>query len=103
MLDDGTFKQVPLVAVSKDHNVKDIQKKLADKLNLTLDATKDEKGKLWNKFKNGEKYLVILDDIWEEVDLKAIGIPVMEGNIGCKVVLTSRKELRFVKNHNESR
>ncbi|KAF7113202.1 hypothetical protein RHSIM_RhsimUnG0150300 [Rhododendron simsii] len=92
MLDEGTFKQVPLVAVSKDHNVKDIQKKLADKLNLTLDATKDEKGKLWNKFKNGEKYLVILDDIWEEVDLKAIGIPVMEGNIGCKVLLTSRKE-----------
>ncbi|XP_058207678.1 uncharacterized protein LOC131320820 isoform X1 [Rhododendron vialii] len=92
MLDDGTFKQVPLVAVSKDHNVKDIQKKLADKLNLTLDATKDEKGKLWNKFKNGEKYLVILDDIWEEVDLKAIGIPVMEGNIGCKVLLASRKE-----------
>ncbi|KAF7148181.1 hypothetical protein RHSIM_Rhsim03G0014300 [Rhododendron simsii] len=95
MLDDGTFKQVPLVAVSKDHNVKDIQKKLADELNFTLDATKDEKGRaieLWNKFKNGEKYLVILDDIWEKVDLKAIGIPVMEGTIGCKVVLTSRKE-----------
>ncbi|KAG5555641.1 hypothetical protein RHGRI_006332 [Rhododendron griersonianum] len=95
LLDDGTFKQVPLVAVSKDHNVKDIQKKLADKLNFALDATKDEKGRaieLWNKFKNGEKYLVILDDIWEKVDLKAIGIPVMEGNIGCKVVLTSRKE-----------
>ncbi|XP_058207668.1 disease resistance protein At4g27190-like [Rhododendron vialii] len=95
MLDDGTFKQVPLVAVSKDLNVKDIQKKLADKLNFTLDAAKDEKGRaieLWNKFKNGEKYLVILDDIWEKVDLKAIGIPVMEGNIGCKVVLTSRNE-----------
>ncbi|KAF7113062.1 hypothetical protein RHSIM_RhsimUnG0164800 [Rhododendron simsii] len=95
MLDDGTFKQVPLVAVSKDLNVKEIQKKLADRLNFALDATKDEKGRaneLWHKFKNGEKYLVILDDIWEKVDLKAIGIPVMEGNIGCKVVLTSRKE-----------
>ncbi|XP_058207675.1 uncharacterized protein LOC131320819 isoform X1 [Rhododendron vialii] len=95
LLDAGTFKQVPLVAVSKDHNVKDIQKKLADKLNFTLDARKDENGRaieLWNKFKNGEKYLVILDDIWEKVDLKAIGIPVMEGHIGCKVVLTSRKE-----------
>ncbi|XP_058215511.1 probable disease resistance protein At1g15890 isoform X2 [Rhododendron vialii] len=95
MLDDGTFKQVPLVAVSKDLNVKEIQKKVADRLNFALDATKDEKGRaneLWHKFKNGEKYLVILDDIWEKVDLKAIGIPVMEGNIGCKVVLTSRKE-----------
>ncbi|KAF7113868.1 hypothetical protein RHSIM_RhsimUnG0106800 [Rhododendron simsii] len=95
LLDEGTFKQVPLVAVSKDHNVKDIQKKLADKLNLESKATADENAiaiQLWNKFKNGEKYLAILDDIWEKVDLKAIGIPVMEGTIGCKVVLTSRKE-----------
>ncbi|KAF7147387.1 hypothetical protein RHSIM_Rhsim03G0020800 [Rhododendron simsii] len=94
MLDDGTFKQVLLVVVSKDLHVKEIQKKLADGLNFALDA-KDEKGRaneLCHKFKNGEKYLVILDDIWEKVDLKAIGIPVMEGNIGCKVVLTSRKE-----------
>ncbi|KAF7149189.1 hypothetical protein RHSIM_Rhsim03G0014900 [Rhododendron simsii] len=96
MLDDGTFKQVPLVAVSKDLNVKDIQKKLADKLNLELKATADENAiaiQLWNKFKNGEKlYLVILDDIWEKVDLKAIGIPMADGTTGCKVVLTSRNK-----------
>ncbi|KAG5555647.1 hypothetical protein RHGRI_006335 [Rhododendron griersonianum] len=95
MLDDGTFKQVPLVIVSKVLNVKEIQKKLADKLNLELKATADENAiaiQLWNKFKNGEKYLVILDDIWEEVDLKAIGIPIVDGTTGCKVVLTSRKE-----------
>ncbi|KAI8562169.1 hypothetical protein RHMOL_Rhmol03G0013800 [Rhododendron molle] len=96
MLDDGTFKQVPLVAVSKDLNVKDIQKKLADKLNLELKATADENAiaiQLWNKFKNGKKlYLVILDDIWEKVDLKAIGIPIADGTTGCKVVLTSRNK-----------
>ncbi|KAH7855126.1 hypothetical protein Vadar_021508 [Vaccinium darrowii] len=103
MRKDGTFKQVPLVAVSKDLNVKEIQSKLADRLDFTLDAAVGEKGRasqLWNKFTNGDnkytngdnKYLVILDDIWEEVDIKAIGIPVKDGKTGCKVLLTSRNE-----------
>ncbi|XP_058209980.1 disease resistance protein RFL1-like [Rhododendron vialii] len=96
MRHDGTFKQVPLAVVSKDLNVKEIQSKLADRLDIELDATSAEKGratKLWNKFINGEKYLVILDDIWEEVDIKAIGIPLVNGSTtGCKVLLTSRNE-----------
>ncbi|KAH7856153.1 hypothetical protein Vadar_033332 [Vaccinium darrowii] len=95
LLDDRTFKQIPLVAVSKVLNVKEIQKKLADKLNLKLEATADENAiaiQLWNKFKNNEQYLVILDDIWEVVDLKAIGIPITDGQRGCKVVLTSRNK-----------
>ncbi|KAG5552329.1 hypothetical protein RHGRI_010418 [Rhododendron griersonianum] len=96
MRHDGTFKQVPLAVVPKDLNVKEIQSKLADRLDIELDAKSDEKGratKLWNKFSNGEKYLVILDDIWEEVDITAIGIPLIKGSTtGCKVLLTSRNE-----------
>ncbi|KAH7853865.1 hypothetical protein Vadar_007462 [Vaccinium darrowii] len=95
MLHDGTFKQIPLATVSKVLNVMEIQKKLAGELNLLLDARADEKAnkiKLWHKFNNGDKYLVILDDIWEMVDLKAIGIPITDGQTGCKVVLTSRNK-----------
>ncbi|KAH7854956.1 hypothetical protein Vadar_019578 [Vaccinium darrowii] len=95
LLDDRTFKQIPLVAVSKVLNVKEIQKKLADKLNLRLDAPTDEEAnqrQLWHKFRNGDNYLVILDDIWEVVNLIAIGIPITDGKIGCKVVLTSRNK-----------
>ncbi|KAH7853616.1 hypothetical protein Vadar_004756 [Vaccinium darrowii] len=95
LLDDGTFKQIPLATVSKVLNVKEIQKKLAGKLNFKLEATMDENAiaiELWNKFKNGEQYLVILDDVWEVVDLKAIGIPITDGQRGCKVVLTSRNK-----------
>ncbi|KAH7853758.1 hypothetical protein Vadar_006280 [Vaccinium darrowii] len=96
MLDDRSFKRVSLAVVSKDLNVKDIQSKLADSLNFDeFDATAEEKSRatqLWNKFTNGEKYLIVLDDIWEEVDLKAIGIPIMDGKTGCKVLLTSRNE-----------
>ena len=95
MRENGTFKQVPLISVSKNTNVKDIQSELAKELFLTLDAATDDKRRacdLWNKFVNGERYLVTLDDIWREVDLKAIGIPLTDGNTGCKVVLTSRNE-----------
>ncbi|GFY96255.1 hypothetical protein Acr_11g0005610 [Actinidia rufa] len=93
--ENGTFKQAPLVAVSKNQNVRDIQSKLASELFLTLDAAADDKRRasdLWHKFFNGERYLVTLDDIWREVDLKAIGIPLTDGKTGCKVVLTSRNE-----------
>ncbi|KAH7854346.1 hypothetical protein Vadar_012806 [Vaccinium darrowii] len=96
MRQDGTFKQVAFAAVSKDLNVKEVQSKLASSLNLKLKATTDDqegrRTKLWNKFTNGEKHLIILDDIWEMVDLKKIGIPISDGKTGCKVVLTSRKE-----------
>ncbi|KAH7855826.1 hypothetical protein Vadar_029442 [Vaccinium darrowii] len=96
MRQDGTFKQVAIAAVSKDFNVKEVQSKLVESLNLKLKATTDDqegrRTELWNKLKNGDKYLVILDDIWEMVDLKKIGIPISDGKIGCKVVLTSRKE-----------
>ncbi|PSS01806.1 Disease resistance protein [Actinidia chinensis var. chinensis] len=95
MRENGTFKQAPLATVSKNPNVKDIQSKLAGELFFTLDAAADDKiraSRLWDKLSNGEKYLVILDDIWREVDLKAIGIPITEGKTGCKVVLTSRNE-----------
>ncbi|KAH7855474.1 hypothetical protein Vadar_025311 [Vaccinium darrowii] len=96
MRQDGTFKQVAFAVVSKDLNVKEVQSKLAGSLNLKLTATTNDQERrrmeLWNKFTNGDKYLVILDDIWEMVDLKIIGIPILDGKTGCKVVLTSRKE-----------
>ncbi|PSR81344.1 Disease resistance protein [Actinidia chinensis var. chinensis] len=95
MCKNGTFKQAPLAAVSKNQNVKDIQSKLADELYLTLDAAQGNKitaSNLMNKFTNGERYLVTLDDIWQEVNLKEIGIPITDGQTGCKVVLTSRNK-----------
>ncbi|KAH7854931.1 hypothetical protein Vadar_019276 [Vaccinium darrowii] len=53
---------------------------------------------LWNKLTNGEKYLIILDDIWEKLDVMAIGIPITDVNKKCKVLLTSRdKDLLLIK------
>ncbi|KAF7148797.1 hypothetical protein RHSIM_Rhsim03G0016800 [Rhododendron simsii] len=96
MRKDGTFKQVAMAVVSKDLNVKEVQSRLADSLNFEFKAKADDQERrateLWNKFTNGDKYLIILDDIWEEVKMEAIGIPCTIEKKGCKVVLTSRNE-----------
>ncbi|KAF7146987.1 hypothetical protein RHSIM_Rhsim03G0017300 [Rhododendron simsii] len=96
MRKDGTFKQVAMAVVSKDLNVKEVQSRLAASLNFKFKAELDDQvgraTELWNKLTNGDKYLIILDDIWQEVKMKAIGIPCIDERKCCKVVLTSRNE-----------
>ncbi|XP_031277882.1 disease resistance protein RPS2-like [Pistacia vera] len=41
--------------------------------------------------KKEEKILIILDNVWEEIDLKSIGIPEGGDNGKCKLLLTTRK------------
>ncbi|CAL5394087.1 unnamed protein product [Camellia sinensis] len=89
---NGLFNEVVVAVVSQDAYVSNIQGQLADRLNLELKA-ETEVGKanqLWNRLNNGKKNLIILDDMWQELDLKTIGIPITDGNNCCKVVITSR-------------
>ncbi|KAI8558290.1 hypothetical protein RHMOL_Rhmol04G0079900 [Rhododendron molle] len=89
---DGTFDEVVIAVVSQDVNVRKIQGQLADRLNLTLSGETEvgRANRLWNRLDNGKKNLIILDDVWQELDLKEIGIPIIDENKSCKVVLTSR-------------
>ncbi|KAG5550593.1 hypothetical protein RHGRI_015519 [Rhododendron griersonianum] len=94
---DGLFDEVVMAVVSQDVNMTKIQEVLADRLSLKLEA-KTEVGKaneLWNRLNNGKRNLVILDDTWKKLNLKEIGIPITDGNKGCKVVLTSRNQRVF--------
>ncbi|KAF5950187.1 hypothetical protein HYC85_012180 [Camellia sinensis] len=86
------FDEVVVAVVSQDANVSNIQEQLAVRLGLKL-IEKTEVGKaneLWNRLNNGKKNLIILDDIWQELNLKTIGVPITDGNKGCKIVITSR-------------
>ncbi|KAA8524669.1 hypothetical protein F0562_011092 [Nyssa sinensis] len=97
---DGVFHDVVMAVVSQNVNVKEIQRKLADRLNLQLKGESEDgrAAELWNRLNNGKQNLVILDDVWEELNLKAVGIPVTAGIKGCcKVVLTSRNQGVFQK------
>nr|XP_048321725.1 disease resistance protein At4g27190-like [Ziziphus jujuba var. spinosa] len=86
--DEKLFGEVVMVTVSQNPNVPQIQGKIADFLDLKLDEESEEgradrlRQRIWQKIKN---ILVILDDLWKELDLESVGIP-----NGCKILLTSR-------------
>ncbi|XP_034680168.1 uncharacterized protein LOC117910214 isoform X4 [Vitis riparia] len=73
--------------------ISDIQQKIADMLGLELEevAKAARAGKLMERLKN-EKILIILDDIWKEVNLEEVGIPSKDDHKDCKIVLASRDE-----------
>ncbi|KAF5949358.1 hypothetical protein HYC85_011351 [Camellia sinensis] len=89
---NGLFDEVVVAVVSQGANVSNIQGQLADRLNLELKGETEvgKANKLWNRLNNGKKNLIILDDMWQELKLNTIGIPITDGNNCCKVVITSR-------------
>uniref|UniRef100_A0A5B7A010 Uncharacterized protein n=1 Tax=Davidia involucrata TaxID=16924 RepID=A0A5B7A010_DAVIN len=95
---DLLFDEVVIAVVSQNVDVTRIQGELADRLNLNLDAQTEvgRANQLCNRLKNGKRILVIIDDIWKEINLKEIGIPFTDGVKGCKIVLTSRNRSVFL-------
>ncbi|KAK4596163.1 hypothetical protein RGQ29_014280 [Quercus rubra] len=84
------FDEVAIATVTHQPEPSRIQGEIADKLDLKLDKeTLSGKADLLRERltkDTNKKILVILDDIWEKLDLNEIGIPYD----GCKIVVTSR-------------
>ncbi|KAL4637310.1 hypothetical protein ACB092_03G068500 [Castanea dentata] len=84
------FDEVAIATVTHKPDSLRIQGEIADKLYLKLDKeTLSGRADLLRERltkDNNKKILVILDDIWEKLDLNEIGIPYD----GCKIVVTSR-------------
>ncbi|THG11325.1 hypothetical protein TEA_004288 [Camellia sinensis var. sinensis] len=89
---DGLFDEVVMAVVSQDANVSKIQLQLVGGLNpkpdvVTITDDHERAKKLWQRLDNGKKNLIILDDIFHELNLTTIGIPIKDRN---KIVITSR-------------
>ncbi|THG11331.1 disease resistance protein At4g27190-like [Camellia sinensis] len=89
---DGLFDEVVMAVVSQDATVSKIQLQLIGGLNpkpevATITDEHERAIQLWPRLDNGKKNLIILDDIWQELSLDTIGIPITGKN---KVVITSR-------------
>ncbi|KAF2619746.1 hypothetical protein F2Q68_00040692 [Brassica cretica] len=85
---------VIFVVVSSELRVEMIQDAIAEKLGfLREDWKQKEKSQkvtdLYARMKT-MKFVLLLDDIWKEVDLKEIGVPFPARENGCKVVFTTR-------------
>ncbi|KAJ6301128.1 hypothetical protein OIU77_015438 [Salix suchowensis] len=87
------FDVVLLATVSQNPNVMYIQDRMAESLGLDFDVKTIEgrAGRLWQRLETVKKLLVILDDVWKDVNLKEIGIPFGDDHRGCKVLLTTRR------------
>ncbi|XP_024633649.2 uncharacterized protein [Medicago truncatula] len=86
------FKYVIDTTVSLNPDTKKIQDDIAGSLGLEWgDINESDRPKrLWSRLTNGEKILVILDDVWENLNFDDIGIPNSDNHKGCKVLVTTR-------------
>ncbi|XP_044500416.1 probable disease resistance protein RF9 isoform X2 [Mangifera indica] len=84
------LNEVVFVEVSDKPDTKKIQDELARQLGVKFEEEAERASKLCARLKNDTNVLVILDNIWEQLDLQALGIPCGKDRGGCKLLLTAR-------------
>ncbi|XP_031117876.1 disease resistance protein At4g27190-like isoform X2 [Ipomoea triloba] len=86
-----TFNIIIWVVVSQNATVESVQSKIGERLGLPMmnkEVSKESMGShLYNRLK-GQRFLLILDDIWEGINLDVVGIP--NEHSGSKIILTTR-------------
>ncbi|XP_048135357.1 disease resistance protein At4g27190-like isoform X2 [Rhodamnia argentea] len=98
--EERSFDLVAKADVSENPDIKRIQEEIAHALGLSEIEKKESvnlraellRRRLEEEERNKKKVLIILDNLWEGLDLKSVGIPCGHDNkaIGCKLLLTSR-------------
>ncbi|XP_058205820.1 uncharacterized protein LOC131319541 isoform X9 [Rhododendron vialii] len=93
--EDNHFDEVAIAVVSQEPNLTNVQAYIADMLglkNLRDTESPIARADLLRRrlSQDNKKVLVILDDIWAEFDLQAMGIPLEGADKNFKVLYTSR-------------
>ncbi|XP_043725896.1 disease resistance protein At4g27190-like [Telopea speciosissima] len=92
------FQMVIWVTVSKDGGrgekiIRKVQKDILKRLKLQFDdddeSVERNASRIFQGLRN-MKYLLLLDDLWETLDLEIIGIPNPSRENGCKMIITTR-------------
>ncbi|RWR71974.1 putative disease resistance protein [Cinnamomum micranthum f. kanehirae] len=91
LVESHMFDIVIWVTISGEGSRRKVQNDIAERLNCTAINMSDDrlKAKI-SRHLSGKKFLLILDDIWERIDLTEVGIPILNPDNGCKVLLTTR-------------
>ncbi|XP_062026563.1 probable disease resistance protein At4g27220 [Rosa rugosa] len=88
------FEDAVMVRDVKNSHLEAIQNQLVDKLGVDISDARTLPGradKIKERIKD-KKTLVIFDDVWGELDLKAVGLP---HKSTCRILLTSRSQQVF--------
>ncbi|KAK2632767.1 hypothetical protein EUGRSUZ_L01111 [Eucalyptus grandis] len=91
LLEDATFDGVVFITVSQDFSIKKLQSDIWKALKCGVMEDEDEKKRaaiLSEHLERKKNCVLILDDVWEHLDLEEVGIPIRAH--GFKFVLTTR-------------
>ncbi|KAJ9688082.1 hypothetical protein PVL29_014035 [Vitis rotundifolia] len=86
------FDVVIWVLVSKDFVADKIQQAVGERLGLSWeeDETQEQRALKICRVMRRKRFLLLLDDVWEDLDLENIGIPLADQQNKCKVIFTTR-------------
>lgn len=101
MMDEKLVDEVVMVVVSQPVDILKIQHEMGEQLGLkeiesqhTIYARAQ---KLHMRLKGVKPILIVLDDVWKELDLDELGIPRKTDSGSCFVLLTSRNKDELAK------
>nr|VDC64965.1 unnamed protein product [Brassica rapa] len=89
------FDVVIWVVVSQDLQYKGIQDQILRRLRADKECenqTEEEKAYYVENILGRKKFILLLDDLWSEADLKKIGVPSPTQENGSKIVFTTRSK-----------
>lgn len=82
------------VTVSRNGRVAKIQEEIGKRLSIHnerwVQSEEEEKASDIYKILKKQKFVLLLDDIWSEVDLQKIGVPYPNEENYCKIAFTAR-------------
>ncbi|MBA0880958.1 hypothetical protein Goshw_023247, partial [Gossypium schwendimanii] len=87
------FKVVIWALVSKDYDVGKIQDRIGESIGFSetwKNKSVDQKAVDIYGILSDKRFVVLLDDLWERVDLKQVGIPKPSQENGSKLIFTTR-------------
>ncbi|XP_007036596.2 PREDICTED: probable disease resistance protein At4g27220 [Theobroma cacao] len=90
LLRESRFDKVIWVTVSKEFNVVKVQEDIGSALNHYLPNDELERATMLMDILKRKRFVLILDDVWNRISLRDVGIPEPTLQNGSKLVITSR-------------
>ncbi|KAL4379724.1 hypothetical protein GQ457_02G040500 [Hibiscus cannabinus] len=102
--EDKVFDSVVFAVVSHTPDIRKIQDQIADMLGVEFkeQSVSGRASRVCQRLEKEKKVLVVLDDVWERLDLMKVGIPSGDEHQGCTILLTSR-DLRVLSRDMDAR
>ncbi|KAG4156663.1 hypothetical protein ERO13_D02G010400v2 [Gossypium hirsutum] len=94
------FDLIIWVTVSKYWSIRKMQDEVLRQLSTDFKAESENREELL-RYLEGRKFLLVLDDVWESIDLEAVGIPNPSSENGSAIILATRNlevcnNMRFI-------